>query len=517
MTAVSSTSSRIAKNTVFLYIRMLFTLAVKLYTSRVVLAALGVEDYGVYTVVAGIVTMFSFFTTSLSSAISRYLTYSLGKGDLVEQIKVFSTSVTILAFVGVLVIGLVEIIAPWFLATQMNIPEGRLFAAQWCLQCTIITFIINLLCVPFNATIIAHEKMSVYAYISILEVSLLLGAALSMECYDGDKLIYYGIAMTSVALLIQMIYGFYCKIRFRECKYKLVLDKKLTKEIFGFTSWSLLGNGAYVMNNQGINIVMNIFFGVTINAARGVADQIHAAMMQFLSSFTVALNPQIVKSYAVGDINYVNQLVCKGAKYSFYLSLLMAIPLLLETENILCLWLKNYPQHAPLFVRLTILGTIIDFMGNTTARAVWATGNVRKYYLVTSILSLMVLPITYLMYLMGMNPETSYFVYIVIYLVLIPTRLVILKGLMEFSPVYFFKTVIKPIIPVTIISVILPFLIHFVMNLSFLRLICVCLTTLVSLGFTVYAIGITFSERLVVKRKLYSLVNKYLKRKNNIA
>lgn len=506
----SNKTTRIAKNTLFLYFRMMFTIIVKLYTSRVVLEILGIDDYGVYTVVGGIVVMFSFFTNSLSSAISRYLTYTLGKDDIEEQKKVFSTSVSILFVVLIILILIIEIIAPWFLQYRMNIPEGRMFAAQCCLQLTIVTFAINLLSVPYNAMIIAHERMSIYAYISIVEVILQLLVVLSLSFCNYDKLIFYGVMMAAVAVLIRILYGVYCKWHFEECEYRPIIDKKLAKEIFGFTSWSLLGNGAYVMNNQGINIIMNIFFGVTINAARGIADQVHAAMMQFLTSFTTALNPQIVKSYASGDIEYVNKLVCSGAKFSFYMSLFMAIPLLLETENILHLWLKNYPPYAPVFIQLSVIGTMIDFVGNTTARAVWATGKVRRYYVVTSCISMMVMPISWVCYYFGMCVEMSYYIFIIAYILLIPTRLYILKGLMSFSPRFYFINVLLPIVPVTLCALTLPVVAHLFFASSFLRLLLVVACTILSMSFSIYSFGVTSQEREYLNNRVFAIVRKYV-------
>ena len=496
-----SNSIRIAKNTLFLYARMIIIIVIKLYTSRVVLQALGINEYGVFTVVGGIVVMFSFLTTALSTAVSRYQTYSLGHDNVQTQKDVFSTSLSIIIIISILIVVIVEIIAPWFLAEKLDIPNDLKYASQWCLQFSIIAFFFNLLSVPYNASIIAHEKMNAYAYISILEVVLQLIVVLSLYLIKGDKLIYYGAMIAILAIMTRIINSIYCRTHFEECKYSFFIDKKLAKDIFGFTSWSLLGNCAYILNTQGINIIMNIFFGVTINAARGIADQVQAAVMQLLLSFTTAINPQIVKSYAAGDEVYVNKLVCMGAKFSFFLSLLIAIPIITETELILHLWLNTYPPYAPIFVRLTIIATMIDFIGNTTARAVWATGKVKKYYLMTSSISILVLPISYIIYTSGLPPQSSYIVFIMLYLLLVPTRLYILKGLMKFSPKQFLKNTLIPVIPVSLLSIILPIIVIYLMKPSLSRLIIVTVISTISICCSVYFIGINSDERKLINNK----------------
>ncbi len=506
MTEVSSKSTRIAKNTLFLYIRMLIILSIRLYTSRVVLQVLGISEYGVYTVVGGVVVMFSFLTTALSTAVSRYQTYSLGHDNIKVQQQVFSTCLSIILIISLILIILIELIAPWFLNTKLDIPDGLMNAAQWCLQFSIIAFFFNLFSIPYNASIIAHEKMNAYAYISVFEAILQLLIVSCLIFLKGNKLIWYGAMMAILAIVIRLIYGLYCRKNFQECKYSFSIDKALAKDIFGFTSWSILGNGAFILNTQGINIIMNMFFGVTINAARGIADQVQGAIMQLLLSFTTALNPQIVKSYASGDERYVNKLVCSGAKFSFFLSLLFAIPLELETEFILKLWLGNYPSYAPIFVRLAIIATMIDFLGNTIARAVWATGKVKSYYLLTSCISVLVLPISYIFYKKGFNPQFSYIVFILIYAILIPVRLRILKELMNFSPKQFVAYTIMPLIPVTLLSIIIPVVIRILMTPSVFRLIIVAIVSISSTTFFAYFIGLTSEERSLLKNKFRHLL-----------
>ena len=281
----SANNKRIAKNTLLLYIRMLFLMLVSLYTSRVILNALGVEDYGIYNVVGGVVTMFSMLSGSLSAAISRFITFELGTGDIEKLKKVFSASVTIQFGISLVFVVVAETIGIWFLNNKMEIPEGRLIAANWCLQFSIMTFVINLLCVPYNASIIAHEKMSAFAYISILDAVGKLVVAWCIALSPVDKLIFYGFLMALIAWIIQFIYSLYCKRHFVECSYKFIYDNDLLKQMFSFAGWNFFGAGSWQLMNQGVNLLLNIYFGVTLNAARGIATQVdHAVMNSYKSS-----------------------------------------------------------------------------------------------------------------------------------------------------------------------------------------------------------------------------------------
>ena len=317
MSQISENNKRIAKNTLLLYVRMLFMMVVSLYTSRVILNALGVEDFGIYNVVGGVVTMFSIISSSLSSAISRFLTYELGKGNQTKLNKIFSASVSIQLLLSLIIVVLIESVGVWFMNVKMTIPESRMTAANWVLQFSIVTFVINLISVPYNAAIIAHEKMSAFAYISILEAVCKLAIALLIMVSSIDKLIFYAILMCAVAVVIRFIYGHYCKKNFAECTYHFHWDKDILKQMFGFAGWNFLGSGSFLLMTQGVNILMNMFFGVTLNAARGVANQVDNAVQQFVTNFTTAINPQITKSYATGNLSYMHQLVSAGSKYSF--------------------------------------------------------------------------------------------------------------------------------------------------------------------------------------------------------
>ena len=495
-------SKRIAKNTLLLYIRLIFTMAVGLFTSRVILATLGVEDYGVYNVVAGFVMMFSFFTSSLGAAISRFLTYELGKGESDKLQRIFSTSVNVQLLLSVAILALAEAIGIWFVNTKLNIPADRLYAANWAFQCAILSFIFNLISVPYNAAIIAHERMSAFAYISILEVSLKLLIVYVLYISPIDKLITYSILFAAVGLAIRLVYGGYCRKHFVECRYQAVIDKPMLKEITGFAGWNLLGSGAYLFNTQGVNIVMNLFFGVTVNAARGIATQVEGVVRQFVTNFTTALNPQITKSYAAGNMEYMYTLVCRGAKYSYFLMLVFVVPFMFEADIILRLWLDNVPEHTSIFLRLTMIGTLCDILGNSTANACWATGKVKKYYLWIGTIGSLVFFISYALFALGFPAYTSYVVFIVIYIILIFVIPYIIKGLIDFPMAMFYKETLLRILPVTICTFMFASLAYSNLEESIGRMLLTVLLSTIALGISTFLFGLEQSEKQIVINKI---------------
>lgn len=495
-------SSTIAKNTLLLYIRMLVTMSIGLFTSRVVLNTLGIEDYGIYNVVGGVVSMFSFLTTSLSTAISRFLTYSIGKNEKERLNVIFSTSINIQVAMAVAVVLIAEILGVWFLNSKLNIPAERMNAANWVIHCSIAIFFLHVVTVPYHAAIIAHERMNAFAYISIIESVLKLGVACLLYIASFDLLIIYAIMLALVQLVVFLSNWAYCRHKFKECYYHYCYDKALIKEMTGFAGWNLVGTGSSMLNTQAVNIITNIYFGVAANAARGVANQVKGLMMQFVTNFTTAINPQITKSYASGDTEYMFKLICKGAKYSYFLMLFFLVPLMFEIEWVLDLWLKNYPPLAPIFLRLMIVGQMIDFLGNSTARAVWATGKVRKYYLIISLIGPLVFPISYVLFALGFSAEWAYWVFIVVYAALIPIRLNILKELIGFQPSMFYKEVIMPALYVTILSFIIPGGLYWYLENNVFNNIMIILSSLLSVALCVYAWGLEKKEKEYMIKKI---------------
>lgn len=508
MTDTAQNNKRIAKNTLLLYMRTILVMMVSLYTSRVVLNTLGVSDFGIYNVVGGVVAMFSVISGSLSTSISRFITYELGHGDINKLKRIFSTSVNIQIGISLVVLILAEIFGVWFLNTKMNIPTDRLAAANWVLQCSLISFIINLISVPYNACIIAHERMSAFAYISILETVLKLAIVYMLLISPYDKLVTYAILLVIVSLIIRLIYGWYCNRNFSESRYKFEYDKPLIKEMTSFAGWSFLGNGAYMLNTQGVDMLINIFFGVTLNAAKGVATQVQNAVMQFVNNFTVAVNPQITKSYAAGDMEYMYKLVCRGARFSYFLLLIFIIPIVCEADYILRLWLKIVPKYAPIFLRLTLFGTLMTLLGNTMYTAIMATGIIRKYQLWVTIVGCLVFPLSWGAFELGLPPETTYYLYIVIYLLLVFVRLYIAKDLLKFPIKLYLTDVILRITIVSIISFILPLLIIFNIEESFLRLCLSCIVSIISSVLTISFLGLQKTERQTIYNKLTTITSK---------
>lgn len=503
-------SKRIAKNTLLLYARLIITVIVGLFTSRVILATLGVEDYGIYNVVAGFVLMFSFFTSSLGAAISRFITFELGRGESDKLQRIFATSVNVQLILSVGIALMAEAVGIWFVNCRLNIPEDRLYAANWAFQCAIASFVLNLISVPYNAAIIAHERMSAFAYISILEVTLKLIIVYMLYISPIDKLITYSVLFALVGLVIRLVYGIYCQRHFAECHYTPIIDKGMMKDITGFAGWNLIGSGAYLFNTQGVNIAMNIFFGVTVNAARGIATQVESVVRQFVTNFTTALNPQITKSYAAGNIEYMFKLVCRGSKYSYFLMLVFAVPFMFEADIILKLWLKTVPEHTATFLKLTMIGTLCDILGNATANACWATGKVKRYYLWVGTIGSLVFFVSYGLFALGFPAYSSYIVFIVIYIILIFVKLYIIKGLIGFPVSMFYKETLCRILPVTATTCAFGSLTYFLLDESVWRMLLTVMISTVALCISTIMFGLEKSEKQLV----YNKITSFFKRKN---
>ncbi len=499
---MSEDSKRIARNTLLLYVRMLLLLFIGLFTSRVVLAALGETDYGVYNAVGGMVTVFTFLTASISSAISRFLAFELGNGgDAIRMRKLFSAGIAIqLVFALVLVI-LAETAGLWFLHHRMNIPDGRMGAAEIVLQCSLVALVIQLLAIPYNAAIIAREKMSAFAFISLLEAGLKLAVALMVKYCLNDRLVLYAFLMAAVALVVRMSYGYYCRRHFPESRGKLIVDRSLLREIFSFSGWNFFGSSSYVLNTQGVTILVNIFFGVALNAARGVALQIENIAKQFVSNFLTAINPQITKSWASGNRDYCFSLVAKGVKFSLLVILAFFLPLFFEAECALDLWLAKVPAHSADFVRLALVGLLVDMVGNPLLTLILATGKVRNYYLLTGLTSYLCLPLAWLAFKLGAPVEWSYVSFILIYLIVLLERFIMARRIASFPLGKFFRS-LAPMLQVFALAFALAFLAHLLMPQGILRLLLVCAVSwLALLGFTCL-LALTPGERAFLTRKL---------------
>lgn len=505
-TVEQQNNKRIAKNTLLLYFRMMLTMGVGLYTSRVILETLGVENFGIYSAVGGVVAMFSMISGALSSAISRFFTFELGKGNLENLRKVFSTAVIVQIFLSVIVILLAETAGVWFLNSKMNIPETSMFAANCVLQLSLLTFCVNLISVPYNAAIIAHERMKAFAYVSVLEALGKLGIAWAILVSPMDKLIFYALLMTFLSLIIRLVYGRYCKRNFRECSCKMRMDKVVVKQMFDFAGWNTIGQVAYVANTQGTNVLINLFFGVTMNAARGIAVQVDNVVNTFLNNFVLALNPQITKSYAVKNREYMFFLMEKGARLGFFLTLILVTPMILECDFLLNIWLKNVPSNAVLFTRLVLVYTLIQSLSQTLFTALLATGNIRNYQILVGGLLALALPLTYFLYKIGFDVEYCYYVLIVFAAVCLWIRLFLLRKMIGFSILFFIRRVVLSCLIVTTSLMFgVALLMHFFEgeNSSSITRIVISIVLCVSL---VFFFGLTRNE----KRTVLSIKNKIL-------
>ena len=508
----SENNKRIAKNTLLLYFRMLFMMVVSLYTSRVILNALGVEDFGIYNVVGGVVAMFTIISGTLSASISRFITYELGKGDQIKLNKIFSASVTIQLLLSLIIVVLIESVGVWFLNTKMTIPMERITAANWVLQFSIITFVINLISVPYNAAIIAHEKMSAFAYISILEAVGKLAIAFLIMWSPIDKLIFYAVLMCFVAIIVRFAYGHYCTKHFEECIYHFQWDKELFKNMFGFAGWNFIGASSAVLRDAGGNIVLNMFFGPSVNAARGIANQVNSAITGFVLNFMTALNPQITKSYASGDREYMMTLIFQGARLSFYMLLLLSLPVLINTHYILVIWLKLVPEHAVLFVQLILIFAMSESISNPLITAMLATGKIRKYQIIVGGLQMLNLPISYVCLRLGCIPESVLIVAIVISQSCLIARLYMLRGMIGLSSIEYMKKVYFNIFVVALLAIVIPGLLCKFIEESFLSFVSLSLVAIFCTLIVEFYVGCNGKEREFVVDKVKNLTNKVIKK-----
>ena len=419
--------TRIARNTLMLYVRMFALMLVGLYASRVVLAALGENDFGIYNVVGGVVSMFTIISGALNSAVQRFITYEMGKGAEAQLNKVYSSAVFIQLGLALLIVAIAEPLGLWFIDSEMTIDPSRIPAARMVLHFSLLAFVVNLMSVPQMASITAHEHMSAYAWIGILDGALRLGVALLIAHSSHDRLVMYAALMAAVVIIVRGAYGIYCRLNFPECRFRPHFDKVLIKEMFSFAGWNFIGVTSGVLRDHGGNILVNLFSGPAVNAARGVAVQLNGAVQGFVTNFMTAVNPQIIKSYASGEHEYTFSLVRKASRLSFCLLYLIALPVIFNAGFLLGIWLKEVPAHAPLFVQLFLIFALSESLSNPMITAMLATGDIRKYQLVVGGLQLLNLPISYVCLKLGAMPEVTVIVAIVISQICLWARLVMLN------------------------------------------------------------------------------------------
>ena len=483
-------------------------MAVSLYTSRVVLQALGVTDFGIYNAVGGIVAMFGIISNSLSSSISRFITFELGTGNTERLKTIFSTSIIIQLSIAIIIILLAETLGIWFLNTQMTIPSDRMTAANWVFQFSILTFAINLVSVPYNALIIAHERMSAFAYISILEAFCKLGIAFLIMASPIDKLTYYAALMMISAIIIRFAYSIYCKRHFSESKFHFIFDKNITKEMYGFAGWNFIGASSAILRDQGGNILLNIFFGPVANAARGISMQVNNAVTSFVQNFTTAINPQIIKSYANGENTYLMNLLFKGSRFSFYLLTIISLPILIETQYILSLWLGTVPTHSDIFVQLIIAYSLNESISAPLVTAMLATGKIRNYQIIVGGLQMLNIPISYVCLKCGMPAESVFTVAIIISLICLTARLAMLKKMILLPIKKFITKVYLNAISVIISAAIIPVVLTYYLPKSSTTFILQCLICIICSSLSILFLGCNSNERNFIYHKAHSLIKR---------
>lgn len=468
---------------------------VSLFTSRVVLQTLGIVDYGVYNAVGGIVAFFSLITTSLSNSISRFLSVSLASGNNEELNDVFCTSV-IIQFVMALIIGVIlEVLGVWFLNEQMNIPLSRLQAANWVLHFSILTFCISLVSVPYNALIIAHEKMSAFAYISIIEVVFKLLVILILFYINYDKLILWSFSLACISILVRFIYSKYSNDHFPESKFHFFFKRDLFMTIGSFAGWSFIGEAAGVLKNEGVNILLNIYFGPVVNAANGIAQQINNLIFQFVNNFLTAVNPQIIKKYASNDLAASFYLVMNSTRYAFYVIFIIVVPILFCTYNILAIWLVDVPEHAVYFVQLIVILAVIETICLPLITLQRATGVMRNYQIVVGTIHLLNFPVSWFLLSLGLAPEIVYIVAIFLGFINLFARLFMLRRIVPISVRQFLIEVILNIFFVSFVSLLILFGLLLIFNLPLvIRLVFTIFVPLI----VVFLFGLKHEEKQFV-------------------
>lgn len=448
---------RIAKNTLMLYVRMLFMMFMGLYTSRIVLQALGEGDYGIYNVVGGVVAMFTIISGALNSAVSRFITFEMGKGEGARLNKVYSTAVIIQIVLAAVVVAVAEPVGLWFIDNEMTISPERIPAARWVLHFSLLAFVVNLMSVPQMASITAHERMSAYAWIGILDGLLRFGVALLINCSGHDRLVAYAALMAVSVLIVRMAYGIYCRLHFPECRFRPVFDRPLMKEMFSFAGWNFIGVTAGVLRDNGGNILVNVFSGsVAVNAARGVALQLSNAVQSFVTNFMTAVNPQITKSYAAGEKDYMFSLMRKSSRMAYYLLLIIVLPVIFNVDYLLSIWLDDVPSGAASFARLFLILALSESLSGPLMTGMQATGNIRDYQIVVGGLIMLNFPVSYIFLKAGAGPEITVVVSIVISQICLFARLYMLHRQVDFPVSEFLKRVYLNIIIVTLTAVVLP-------------------------------------------------------------
>lgn len=504
----SSDNKRIAKNALFLYVRMILTIVVNLYAVRVIWDVLGVEDYGIYNLVGGIVAMFAFLNNAMVASSQRFISYELGASNFDRLKKIFSISITVHVMLAVVILILAETVGLWFLNERLNIPVNRMTAANWVYQCSVLAFMVNVVSVPYNACIVAHEHMKEYGYFGILEVVMKLVIVFLLLFIPFDKLITYAILVVCVSVLMRVIYGFYCRKNFPECRYSYINDHHLMRDMFYFAGWSFIGNLGFSVRDQGLNIVINLFFNVAVNAAKGIANQIGVVINGFAGSFQMALNPQITKRYAAGEIEEMVKLVYRGCKFSALLMMFIVIPLFFACNHVLTLWLKNVAPYTVGFMQLILIMVLVDSLVNPITTALQATGRIKWFQIIISMIMLANIPLAWLWLKFDLNPYIVLYVSILTSVVGLFARLILLHHEIEFNYYTYIVRVIMRIIIVFVVSFTIVWRMYGCFPPSFMGLLGFIGSSLLIIGLNTFLFGLEKGEKIWIIQSIKAVLLK---------
>lgn len=504
----SEDTKRIAKNTLLLYVRMLFGMLVSLYTSRVVLQTLGVEDYGICNVVGGVVSMLAFFNSSMATSTQRFLNYEMGKGNQQKLKEVFSNSINAHVVIGIFVVLALETVGLWFVYNKLNIPSHQFDAAIWVYHCSVLSFFLSIISTPYGAAIVANERMGVYAYFSILEIVLKLLIVYLLVVLPYNKLIVYSSLQLCVAVIMRVVNNVYCVKNFKECSYSFVFNKELIVKMFTFSGWMLFGCISDLLSKQGVNILINIFFGPVFNASRAIALQVQGAVGAFSSNFMFAVRPQIVKSYSSGNFDYMYKLVFSSSKMSFYLMLVCIAPVFICTEYIMNLWLGMIPEYCVLFTRFVLFELLVASAYEPIAQINQASGKIKNYQLTISVLFLLIFIATYIVYKLGFPVYYSFVISLLFAIVGLFARILVLKKVNSFPAVTYLYKVILPLLPVIVLTIFPPMLVSYLLPDNFVSLVLIAGLSLICAILSIWLIGLNKAEKQFVTDKINNLLTK---------
>lgn len=513
MESTSDINKRIAKNTIILYIRMLFGMAVSFYTSRVVLNTLGAEDFGLFDVVGGVISFLHIFTWALTSSTQRYLTFSLGQGDEKRLQEVFMTSWFIHLALALFILLLGETVGLWFVREKLVVPDGRIFAAEIVYHTAIISTIISVMYAPYNASIIAHEKMSAYAYFYIFGLIFKLLVVFLLVHSPWDKLITYSWLNLGVLIIMTIVQIAYCNYNFIETRWRKIYNSSISKEMKGFVGWNLISSLVAVLQTQGLSILLNLFFGPLLNAARAVAVQVQGVVLQFSGNFQTALNPQITKTYAQGQLELMHKLIERSSRYTFLLIYVIALPIMLEAPTLLNIWLVNVPDHTVTFLRIMMITVTIDAVANPLMQASAATGDIKRYVLTLCIITLQTFPLAYIALKLGAVPESVFIVHLCVAIVAFIARVLVIRPMIHLPAKWYLTSLLKHSLIVIAISLPLPLLLSIYTPNTTLNSLATCAVAVLSAGVASLFFGMSISERKTVTNAIKAKIKAFSPRK----